>query len=121
LKDFRNLNVWKKAHAVALAAYAVTRSFPKEELYALTSQLRRAAASVPAHIAEGCGRGSDAEFGRFLQVAMGSASELEYHLLLAHDLHYLNDEAFNQPNSDAVEMKRMLASLLRRIKGGAEG
>ena len=82
MKDFRDLNVWKKAHALTLAAYKVSRSFPKEELFTLTSQMRRAAGSISANIAEGCGRGSDPEFSRFLQVAMGSASELEYHLLL---------------------------------------
>jgi four helix bundle protein len=74
---------------------------------------------VPANISEGCGRGGDPEFGRFLQVAMGSASELEYHLLLAHDLHYLGEEAFNQLSGDVVEVKRMLASLLGKVKAGS--
>lgn len=115
MKDFKDLNVWKKSHALALAVKA-TGNFPKEELYTLTSQLRRTAGSVPANISEGCGRGGDPEFGRFLQVAMGSASELEYHLLLAHDLRYLSDEAFNQLTRNAVEVKRMLASLLGKVK-----
>jgi four helix bundle protein len=117
LKDFHDLNVWKKSHALALAVYKATRNFPKEELYTLTSQLRRAAGSVPANISEGCGRGGDREFGRFLQVAMGSTSELEYHLLLAHDLRYLSDEIFKQLTEDVVEVKRMLASLLGKVKG----
>ena len=119
MKDFRDLNVWKKSHALVLAVYKASRSFPKEELYSLTSQLRRAAASVSANISEGCGRGSDAEFGRFLQMAMGSASETEYHLLLANDLHYLNDDAFNELTRDVVEVKRMLASLLGKVKAGS--
>ncbi len=115
MKDFKDLNVWKKSHALALAVYKAIGNFPKEELYTLTSQLRRTAGSVPANISEGCGRGGDPEFGRFLQVAMGSASELEYHLLLAHDLRYLRDEAFNQLTRNVVEVKRMLASLLGKV------
>jgi four helix bundle protein len=99
VRSFRDLNVWKKSHAQALAAYTATRTFPKVELYALTSQLRRAAGSAPANISEGCGRGSDAEFGRFLQVVLGSASELAYHQLLAHDLHYLM-----RPSSNSREV-----------------
>ena len=116
MQDFKNLQVWQKSHALALAVYKETRSFPKEELYALTSQLRRAAASVPTNIAEGCGRGSDPEFGRFLQMAMGSASELEYHLLLAHDLGYVKDDPFEGLTANVVEVKRMLGSLLRNVK-----
>jgi len=77
MKDFRELEVWSKSHALVLAVYQATRSFPKEELYVLTSQLRRSAGSVPANISEGCGRGSDLEFAKFLQVAMGSANEME--------------------------------------------
>jgi four helix bundle protein len=89
MKSFRGLKVWHSAHQLTLAVYKATAKFPKEELYALTSQMRRAASSIPANIAEGCGRGTDADFGRFLQIALGSASELEYHLLLAFDLKLL--------------------------------
>lgn len=116
MKDFRDLNVWKESHALALAVYRASLTFLREELYTLTSQLRRAAGSIPANISEGCGRGGDPEFGRFLQVAMGSASELEYHLLLAYDLHYLSEEAFNGLTCSAVEVKRMLAALLGKVK-----
>jgi four helix bundle protein len=119
LKDFRDLNVWQKSHALVLAVFKASQRFPREELYSLTSQLRRAAASVPANISEGCGRGSDPEFGRFLQMAMGSASETEYHLLLANDLHYLDETAFKELTRDVVEVKRMLASLLGKVKGGS--
>jgi four helix bundle protein len=89
MKNFRELKVWGKSHQLTLAVYKATTTFPREEEYGLTSQLRRACASVPANIAEGCGRGSEADFARFLQIAMGSASELEYHLLLARDLNLL--------------------------------
>ena len=85
MKDFRKQKVWGKAHDLALKVYRVTEAFPKTELFGLTSQIRRAGVSIPANIAEGCGRDTDADFARFLQIAMGSASELEYHLLLAHE------------------------------------
>ena len=90
MKDFRELKVWEKAHQLTLSVYQVSHRFPKEELYGLTSQIRRASASIPANIAEGCGKCGDAELARYLQIAMGSSSELEYHLLLARDLGYLS-------------------------------
>ena len=91
MQNFESLKVWQKSHELTLAIYKATANFPKDELYGLTSQIRRACASVPANIAEGCGRTGKAELARFLQVAMGSASELEYHLLLVHDLGLLRD------------------------------
>lgn len=86
MKDFRTLKVWSKAHELTLLVYKQTKTFPKEELFGLTSQIRRACSSIPANIAEGCGKGSDADFSRFLQIAFGSANELEYHFILARDL-----------------------------------
>ena len=91
MKNFRDLKVWGKAHALTLACYGATRSLPKEELFGLTSQIRRAGASIPANIAEGCGRRGNSELHRFLQMSMGSANELEYHLLLSKDLGYLRE------------------------------
>src|ERR1700693_2932733 len=92
MEDFKDLKVWTKAHALTLAIHGWTRGFPRDEIYRLTSQLRRAAASIGANIAEGCGRRSDAEMKRFLQIARGSANEVEYHLLLAKDLNLLTGE-----------------------------
>jgi four helix bundle protein len=89
MKDFRSLKVWEKSHALTLAIYKATEGFPKQELYSLTNQIQRAAVSIPANIAEGCGKDSDAELKSYFTIAMGSASELEYLLLLAHDLGYL--------------------------------
>ena len=86
MQDFKNLKVWEKSHQVAIILCRLTRGFPREEIYGLTSQIRRSATSIGANIAEGCGRGSNADMARFLQVAMGSACELEYHLLLSRDL-----------------------------------
>lgn len=89
MKDFRKLEVWQKAHGLVLSVYRETTSFPKEEIYGLTSQIRRAAVSIPANIAEGCGRNGDPDLAHFLQMAAGSASELSYELGLARDLGYL--------------------------------
>lgn len=115
MKDFRELKVWEKSHQLVLAVYKATRPFPKEELYGLTSQLRRSCASVPANIAEGCGRGSDAELARFLQIAMGSASELEYHLLLAYDLGLLTQSGYEALVREATEVKRMLTAFIQKL------
>ncbi len=116
MKDFRQLKVWEKSHQLALAVYKATKEFPKEELYGLTSQVRRASMSIPTNIAEGCGRNTDAEFARFLQIAMGSASETEYQLLLSYDLGFLNQEQYDKLNIDISEVKRMLASLLKTLR-----
>jgi four helix bundle protein len=116
VKDFKELKVWEKAHVLTLQVYRETQCFPKEELYGLTSQLRRAAASIAANIVEGCGRRSDGEFTRFLQIARGSASELEYHLLLARDLHLLDESAFHDLDTKVVEVERMLTGLAKKVR-----
>jgi len=116
MQDFRKLSVWKKSHLLAVAVYQATSGFPKDELYGLTSQIRRACISIPANIAEGCGREGSAEFGRFLQIALGSASELEYHLYLANELKFLNGKDYESLNSQVTEVKRMLTSLIQKIK-----
>ena len=116
LQDFRNLKVWEKSHRLTMAIYSITGTFPRQEMYGLTGQLRRAAASVPANIAEGCGRDTNAELARFLQIAMGSASELEYHLLLAHDLAYIDDKNYTSVNAQVVQVKKMLAPLIKSLR-----
>ena len=116
MKDFKKLKVWQKAHRITLAVYKATQNFPKEELYGLTSQIRRASSSIPANVAEGCGRGGDADFARFIQIAIGSASELKYHLLLAHDLNLLGTHLYDHLSSDVTEVKRMLTSLIKKLK-----
>jgi four helix bundle protein len=118
MQDFRKLKVWEKGHQLTLGVYKATAVFPKEELYGLTSQIRRASASIPANIAEGCGRGGRKELARFLLMAMGSASELEYHLLLARDLSFLKREAYGPLGAQAVGVKRMLASLIQKVQRG---
>jgi len=113
MKDFRKLTVWQKAHELTLAVYKATRGFPKEELYGLTSQVRRSSVSVPSNIAEGCGRSGDAELARFLDISMGSASEVEYQLLLAHDLGFLHNRVYEPLAEAVVEVKRMLVASRR--------
>ncbi|HXF52361.1 MAG TPA: four helix bundle protein [Dehalococcoidia bacterium] len=116
MRDFRDLKVWEKAHALALDVYRVTQGFPPDELYGLTGQMRRASSSIPANIAEGCGRDGDGELARFLRIAMGSASELEYHLLLARDLALCPRADYDRLTADLTEVKRMLATLIRRLR-----
>jgi four helix bundle protein len=109
------LKVWARAHQLTLAVYGVTKAFPKEESYGLTSQMRRASASIPANIAEGCGRGSSAELARFLQISIGSASELEYHLLLARDLAMLASPDYERHIGEVTQVRRMLTAFIRNL------
>jgi len=115
MRDFHQLKVWEKAHRLTLATYKATAQFPRAEFYDLTRQLRRAAASIPANIAEGCGRSGTAELARFLHIAMGSASELEYHLLLARDLQLLVKADYERFAGGVIEIKRMLTSLIQKL------
>lgn len=117
MKDFRTLTVWEKAHALTLSIYKASVGFPKHELYALTNQIQRATVSIPANIAEGCGKDSDAELKRYFQIAMGSSSELEYLLLLAHDLEYLPEAVYQEIQSNLIEVRKMLNAFIQRLKG----
>ena len=116
MKDFRNLQVWEKSHALALQVYQVTDRFPRREMFGITSQLRRASASVPANIAEACGRLGKGDFSRFLSNAMGSASEVEYFLVLCRDLKLLTPDTYVVCNRNVVEVKKMLAALITKVE-----
>lgn len=116
MQDFTKMKVWQKSHQVTLEVYRMTRCFPPEERYGITDQVRRAAVSVSANIAEGCGRGSDADFRRSLQIAMGSAKEVQYFLILARDLAFLGPSDHAQVDSLAEEARRMLASLISKVR-----
>ncbi len=116
MKDFKELKVWEKSHLLTLKIYEVTSGFPKEEQYGLTSQIRRASTSIGLNIAEGCGRGSNADFKRFLYIALGSACEVEYCLLLALDLHFISYELHNEFYDLINEVKRMLYSFIEKLK-----
>lgn len=117
VKDFRQLKVWEKSHLLTLEIYRATKQFPKDELYGLISQIRRAAASIPANIAEGCGKCSDRELARYMQISMGSASELEYHLLLASDLDYLSTNDYQELVNHVIEIKKMLGPFIKKLRG----
>ena len=116
MRKFNDLKVWSKAHQIVLVVYQITRKFPSDERFGLVSQLRRSAASVPANIAEGCGRDSDKDFARFLGIAAGSASETEYHVLLARDIGLIEEQAYIELDKDINEVKRMLNSFIKKLK-----
>ena len=115
MKDFRQLKVWQKSHQLTLALYKVTTSFPREETYGLSAQIRRASSSISANLAEGCGRNGDAELARYCTIASGSASELEYHLLLARDLKLLKAADYTLLADRVIELKRMLTALIQKL------
>ena len=116
MQDFRGLKVSEQSHALTLRIYEVTARFPDTERYGLTSQMRRCCASIPANIAEGCGRGSPREFLRFLRIASGSAHELEYFLILSRDLQFIRSNDCEHPDEPLSEIRRMLAGLMRKLK-----
>ena len=116
MSDFKKLNVWQKAHELTLLLYSATAHFPQSELYGLTSQMRRCCVSIGSNIAEGCGRAGENEKARFLQIALGSLSELEYQVLVARDLHYLSMETAEDLNTRILEIGRMLGSLANKVK-----
>jgi four helix bundle protein len=116
VRDFKELKVWQRSHRLTLAVYDATGNFPREETYGLTAQLRRCSASIPANIAEGCGRSGEAELARFMLISMGSASELEYHLLLARDLGYISAQDYQKLLQQTREIKRMLSTFITRLR-----
>lgn len=115
MRDFRELKVWQKSHGFVLDVYRRSSSFPADERFELSSHIRKSATSISSKIAEGCGRSSDKDFARFLGIASGSASETEYQLLLAHDLGYLDREAFEHLHQLVNEIKKMLNSLIQKL------
>jgi four helix bundle protein len=115
VQDFRQLNVWQKSHGLVIRIYSATSTFPDAERFGLTSQMRRAAASIPANIAEGCGRGGQSELRQFLYTSAGSASELDYFLLLARDLRLLTEKQHQALEVSVREIKRMLSGLIQSV------
>jgi four helix bundle protein len=113
--DFKKLEVWQAAHSLACEVYRSTGTFPKSEAYGLTAQLRSSAASIPANIAEGCGRNGDVEFSRFVRISLGSATELEYHLLLSRDIGLLDAATHTRLSAQASRIQGMLAGLKRAL------
>jgi four helix bundle protein len=120
MRNYREYRVWQAAHKLTLDIYTNTRSFPEEEKYGLVSQMRRASASIGANLAEGCGRYTPAEFGRYVQIAMGSASELDYHLLLAFDLQLLAAATYESLSGQLTSVRKMLTALQLKVRGEPE-
>ena len=115
MRDYRKYKVWELGHEITLEVYKLTQDFPKQEMYGITSQMRRASSSIPANIAEGCGRESDAEFKRFLVISQGSANELEYFTVLAKDLGYVKESVFLKLNDKVDKARRSLNSLINKL------
>ncbi len=116
MQNYKDLKVWEKAHKFTLEVYRVTSVFPKEEIYSLTNQLRRSTYSVPANIAEGCGKNSQPDFANYLNIALGSSNEAEYLLLLSKDLNYLTIKEYNDLTLAINEIKAMLISLIKKVR-----
>ena len=121
MREFRGLTVWQKAHRLTLDVYSATADFPKDEQYGLTSQIRRCAVSIPANIAEGCGKVGPAEFARYLLISSGSASELDYHLLLARDLGYLDSPRYEALIDVLTEVRRILTAMIKTSRPDRNG
>ena len=115
MRDLKKLNIWKRSHDLTLAIYETTKSFPKSEQFGLTSQLRRASASVPINIAEGCGRQSSKELARFLTIAAGSLSEVEYIVLLSFELQYLSNAEFQKLENEIIAIKKMIYAFHNKL------
>jgi len=116
MQNYKGLRVWQKAHFFTLKVYEASTLFPKEEIYSLTNQLRRSASSIPANIAEGCGKNSKQEFAHFLNISLGSANEAEYFLLLSKDLKYMIEEKFLELTNIVNEIKAMLILLIGKVR-----
>jgi len=115
MRDFKKYDIWKLSHIFTLKIYDLTKSFPVQELYGITSQIRRASSSIPTNISEGCGRDSDNEFNRFLTIALGSASEVEYLTILSKDLNYIDNKSFFELDKDINTIKRKIYSLKQKL------
>lgn len=116
MQNYKELKVWEKAHDFTLKIYEATKIFPKEEIYSLTNQLRRAASSIPANIAEGCGKKSQLDFANFLNIALGSANEAEYYVILSKDLKYLSADTYEELLKIINEVKAMLIALINKVR-----
>jgi len=116
MRNYKNLLVWLKAHALVLNVYKETAGFPKSEQFILISQLRRSATSIPTDVAQGCGKYSQSEFANYLQIALGSSNEVDYLVLLSHDLRYLQDDIYKKLDTQVNDVKAMLISLIMKVR-----
>ena len=120
MRDFKNLQIWELGHRLTLDVYSLTETFPKSEMFGLTSQLRRAIASIPTNIAEGCGRRSKLDTAHFIQIAIGSLCEAEYEIILAHDLKYINDTAAQDITNRLNELRKKMIRFSESLRQNVE-
>jgi four helix bundle protein len=115
MRDFTKLDIWKRSHQLTLKIYTITKAFPKEELFGLTSQMRKSSSSMPTNIAEGCGRNSNSQLNQFVNIAAGSSSELQYQLILSKDLSYISDTMFKELNDETTEIRKMMFAFTDKL------
>jgi len=115
MRDYQQLAIWQRSHKLTLKVYSITQAFPKEEVYGLVSQMRRSASSIPTNIAEGCGRESIVELKRFLTIASGSSSELQYQFILSKDLNYINEIIFKELFDEITQIRKMIYSYSEKL------
>ena len=115
MRNFQELAIWQRSHLLTLKIYSVTKNFPKDEMFGIISQMRRSSSSIPTNIAEGCGRNSNPEMKRFSVIATGSASELEYQLILSKDLQYLPEAIYKELQNELIEIRKMIHSFIKNI------
>jgi four helix bundle protein len=116
MRDFQDLSIWQRSHMLTLKVYSVTKSFPSDELYGLISQMRRSSSSIPTNIAEGSGRNSNAELKRFLVIATGSCSELQYQVLLSRDLKFIHEDLYKELENEIIEIRKMIYSFIQKLQ-----
>lgn len=115
MRNYKELQVWERSHKLTLEVYRLTKYFPKEELFGLVSQMRRCAVSIPANIAEGCGKNSEKDLLRFLQISLGSLMELDYYIILAKDLEYISNDKSSQMSEELTQLRKMLITFMKKV------
>ena len=115
MRSFHELSIWQRSHLLTLKIYSVIKNFPKDEMFGIISQMRRSSSSIPTNIAEGCGRNSNSEMKRFLIIATGSSSELEYQLILSKDLHYLSEKSCKELQDELIEIRKMIYAFIQNL------
>lgn len=116
MRDYKKIEVWKRSHRLVLGIYTLTEQFPSDEKYGIISQLRRAALSIPTNIAEGCGRSTERELVRFMDIASGSASEVDYLLYLAMELKYIDQDRYEAAGGELIEIRKMISGYVKTIR-----
>ena len=116
MRNFQELSIWQRSHLLTLKIYSVSKNFPKDEMFGITSQMRRSSSSIPTNIAEGCGRNSNSEMKRFLVISTGSSSELEYQLILAKDLQFLSQTTYKELHNELIAIRKMIFAFIKNLK-----